>query len=117
MDTLVRQGRGLYWGTSEWPAEQIREAHEAARAGGCQAPTREQPQYNLLHRERVEAEYAPLYADFGMGTTTWSPLASGLLTGKYNDGVPDDSRMARLEERRVGKECVSPCRSRWSPSH
>src|SRR3546814_648404 len=138
MDTLVRQGKVLYWGTSEWPAEQIREAHEAARAGGFQAPTMEQPQYNLLHRERVEAEYEPLYADFGMGTTTWSPLASGLLTGKYNDGVPDDSRMAsedyawlqrdvfgdaasrrlpRSEERRVGKECVSTCSSRWSPYH
>src|SRR3546814_203251 len=101
MDTLVRQGKGLYWGTSEWPAEQIREAHEAARAGGFQAPTMEQPQYNLLHRERVEAEYAPLYADFGMGTTTWSPLASGLLTGKYNDGVPDDSRMASEDYARL----------------
>ena len=94
MDTLVRQGKVLYWGTSEWPAERIREAHEAARANGLQAPTMEQPQYNLLHRERVEAEYASLYADFGMGTTTWSPLASGLLTGKYNDGVPADSRLA-----------------------
>ena len=94
MDALVRQGKVLYWGTSEWPAERIREAHDVASAGNMQAPTMEQPQYNLLHRERVEVEYAPLYADFGMGTTTWSPLASGLLTGKYNDGVPDDSRMA-----------------------
>src|SRR5690606_4952449 len=94
MDTLVRQGKVLYWGTSEWPAERIREAHEVARAGGFQAPTMEQPQYNLLHRERVEVEYAPLYDEFGMGTTTWSPLASGLLTGKYNDGVPAGSRLA-----------------------
>jgi voltage-dependent potassium channel beta subunit len=94
MDVLVRQGKVMYWGTSEWPAERIREAHEAARAGGFQAPTMEQPQYNLLHRERVEVEYASLYADFGMGTTTWSPLASGLLTGKYNEGVPADSRLA-----------------------
>src|SRR3546814_12486758 len=97
MDTLVRQGKVLYWGTSEWPAEQIREAHEAARAGGCQAPTMEQPQYNLLQRERAEAEYEPLYADFGMGTTTWSPL--------------------RSEERRVGKGCDSTSSSRWYADH
>jgi voltage-dependent potassium channel beta subunit len=94
MDALVRQGKVLYWGTSEWPAERIREAHEVARARNFQPPTMEQPQYNLLHRTRVEAEYASLYADFGMGTTIWSPLASGLLTGKYNEGVPADSRLA-----------------------
>jgi voltage-dependent potassium channel beta subunit len=95
MDALVRQGKVLYWGTSEWTASQIREAHAAARDNGWQAPSMEQPQYNLLHRERVELEYAPLYAECGMGTTIWSPLASGLLTGKYDDGVPDDSRLAR----------------------
>ena len=94
MDTLIRQGKVLYWGTSEWSAAQIREAHAVAQARNLQAPTMEQPQYNLLHRERVEVEYAPLYAEFGMGTTTWSPLASGLLTGKYNDGVPAGSRLA-----------------------
>ena len=93
MDTLVRQGKVLYWGTSEWPAERIREAHEIARAHHLHAPSMEQPQYNLLHRERFEVEYAPLYEDFGMGTTTWSPLASGLLTGKYRDGIPEDSRL------------------------
>ena len=95
MDALVRQGKVLYWGTSEWSAEQIREAHAVARAHHLQAPSLEQPQYNLLDRQRVEAEYAPLYAAFGMGTTTFSPLASGLLTGKYNDGIPDGSRLAR----------------------
>lgn len=95
MDALVAQGKVLYWGTSEWSASQIREAHRIARAQGLQPPTMEQPQYNLLHRERVELEYAPLYAEYGMGTTIWSPLASGLLTGKYNDGVPDDSRLAQ----------------------
>ena len=95
MDGLVRQGKVLYWGTSEWPAERIREAHDIARTHHLHAPTMEQPQYNLLHRERVEIEYAPLYREFGMGTTTWSPLASGLLTGKYNDGIPADSRMAQ----------------------
>lgn len=92
MDALIRQGKVLYWGTSEWPAELIREAHRIARAQHLHAPSVEQPQYNLLHRERVELEYAPLCSELGMGTTVWSPLASGLLTGKYLDGVPDDSR-------------------------
>lgn len=92
MDTLIRQGKVLYWGTSEWPAELIREAHRLARAMHLHAPSVEQPQYNLLHRERVELEYAPLCTELGMGTTVWSPLASGLLTGKYLDGVPADSR-------------------------
>lgn len=95
MDALVRQGKVLYWGTSEWSAAQIRDAHAAARDHGLQPPSMEQPQYNLLHRERVELEYAPLYAEFGMGTTVWSPLASGLLTGKYDAGVPEGSRLAR----------------------
>ncbi|RPE80931.1 potassium channel beta subunit family protein [Vulcaniibacterium tengchongense] len=95
MDALVRQGKVLYWGTSEWPAALIREAHKVARAAHLHAPSMEQPQYNLLHRERVELEYAPLYAEFGMGTTVWSPLASGLLTGKYNAGVPEQSRLGQ----------------------
>jgi len=95
MDALIRQGKVLYWGTSEWPAAQIREAHKIARAHHLHAPTMEQPQYNLLHRERVELEYAPLYAELGLGTTIWSPLASGLLTGKYNDGVPEETRLGR----------------------
>lgn len=95
MDTLVRQGKVLYWGTSEWPAEAIAEAHRIARENHCYAPVAEQPQYNLLHRERVEREYAPLYERFGMGTTIWSPLASGLLAGRYNEGIPDDSRLAQ----------------------
>src|SRR5690606_23026119 len=83
--------------TSEWPAERIREAHKIARLRNLQAPTMEQPQYNLMHRERVEQEYAPLYAEFGMGTTIWSPLASGLLTGKYNNGVQKEGRLAQEE--------------------
>jgi aryl-alcohol dehydrogenase-like predicted oxidoreductase len=95
MDVLVRQGKVLYWGTSEWSAAQIREAHRVAKGNGFTAPTLEQPQYNLLHRERVELEYAPLYAEYGMGTTTFSPLASGLLTGKYNDGLPQDARLGK----------------------
>jgi voltage-dependent potassium channel beta subunit len=95
MDTLIRQGKVLYWGTSEWPAAAIREAHKIARTHHLHPPTMEQPQYNLLHRERVELEYAPLYGEYGMGTTIWSPLASGLLTGKYNEGVPPDARLAQ----------------------
>ena len=95
MDTLVRQGKVLYWGTSEWPAEAIAEAHRIARENHCYAPVAEQPQYNLLHRERVEREYAPLYERFGMGTTVWSPLASGQLAGRYNEGIPEHSRLAQ----------------------
>lgn len=93
MDTLIRQGKVLYWGTSEWPAEAIQAAHRIAQENHFYAPVMEQPQYNLLHRERVEVEYAPLYAAYGMGTTIWSPLASGLLSGKYNDGIPADARL------------------------
>jgi voltage-dependent potassium channel beta subunit len=92
MDTLVAQGKVLYWGTSEWSAQEITQACGIAREHHLTPPTMEQPQYNLLHRERVEKEYARLYGEFGLGTTTWSPLACGLLTGKYNDGIPADSR-------------------------
>jgi voltage-dependent potassium channel beta subunit len=92
MDMLVRQGKVLYWGTSEWPADAIRTAHRIARANHLVAPQMEQPQYNLFARERVEKEYAPLYRELGLGTTIWSPLASGLLTGKYSDGIPPGSR-------------------------
>lgn len=97
MDTLVRQGKVLYWGTSEWPVELIEEAHRVARENHLVAPAMEQPQYNLLHRDRFEREYAPLYREHGMGTTIWSPLASGLLTGKYNEGIPDDSRLGHAD--------------------
>jgi len=94
MSYLVENGYAFYWGTSEWSAEQIRHAYEVARREHLVPPTMEQPQYNMFHRERVEREYAPLYDDMGLGTTIWSPLASGLLTGKYNDGIPEDSRLA-----------------------
>lgn len=96
MHDIVRSGRAHYWGTSEWSAEQIQEAWDLADRHHLHKPVMEQPQYHLLHRDRVEREYAPLYARLGLGTTTWSPLASGLLTGKYNDGVPEGSR-ATLE--------------------
>ena len=93
MHNLILQGKVIYWGTSEWSAQQITEAHAVARANGLTPPVMEQPQYNLLHRDRVEAEYRPLYENYGMGTTIWSPLASGILTGKYNEAIPEDSRL------------------------
>ena len=95
MDLIVRSGRAFYWGTSEWPAEAIEEAHRLARELGCIPPVMEQPEYNLLCRDRVEVEYAPLYEKHGMGTTTFSPLASGILSGKYQNGIPAGSRLER----------------------
>jgi len=92
MDSLIRNGRALYWGTSEWPADRILHAWHIARREGLTPPLMEQPQYNMFHRKRLEREYAFLYEDIGLGATIWSPLASGLLTGKYNDGIPQDSR-------------------------
>jgi voltage-dependent potassium channel beta subunit len=92
MNHVIDQGKALYWGTSEWPAERILEAWHIARRERLIPPLMEQPQYNLFHRERVEREYAPLYERIGLGTTTWSPLAGGLLTGKYNDGIPPGTR-------------------------
>lgn len=96
MNDLIQQGKVLYWGTSEWSAQQIMKAYGIARQYHLIPPTMEQPQYNMFHRERFEVEYAPLYDEIGLGTTIWSPLASGLLTGKYNQGIPKDSR-ANLE--------------------
>jgi aryl-alcohol dehydrogenase-like predicted oxidoreductase len=96
MDDLIHQGLILYWGTSEWSAADIMRAYGIARELGMTPPTMEQPQYNMLHRERVEVEYLPLYGEIGLGTTIWSPLASGLLTGKYKNGIPPGSR-ATLE--------------------
>jgi len=92
MSDMITAGKALYWGTSEWTAAEIAAAWHIADKHHLHKPVTEQPQYNLLHRERVEKEYARLYADIGLGTTIWSPLASGLLTGKYNDGIPPDSR-------------------------
>ncbi len=95
MHDLVTQGKVLYWGTSEWPAEAIKEAQRLCAERNFHAPIVEQPQYNLFHRSRVEKEYAPLYrSPAGLGLTIWSPLASGLLTGKYNSGLPADSRLS-----------------------
>ncbi len=95
MHDLIVQGKVLYWGTSEWSAEQIAQAREECENHGWHLPVVEQPQYNIFHRRRVEDEYAPLYQSAaGLGTTIWSPLASGVLTGKYNTGVPSDTRLA-----------------------
>lgn len=95
MNTLIEQGKVLYWGTSEWSAGEIQQAIDVARAHHLIGPTMEQPHYNLLNRERVEQELAPLYdSENGLGTTIFSPLACGLLTGKYNEGIPEGSRFA-----------------------
>jgi aryl-alcohol dehydrogenase-like predicted oxidoreductase len=93
MNWLIDQGTAFYWGTSEWSAEQIMQAAMIAKREHLVGPTMEQPQYNMFHRDRVEVEYARLYDEIGLGTTIWSPLASGLLTGKYDDGVPEGTRV------------------------
>ena len=92
MTDIIDQGKALYWGTSEWSADEIRAAWDIADRHHLRKPVMEQPQYNILERKRVEREYARLYDDIGLGLTTWSPLASGLLSGKYLDGIPDGSR-------------------------
>ncbi len=92
MTDLIRNGMAFYWGTSEWSAQQIMEAYAVARREHLIPPVMEQPQYNMFHRDRVEAEYSRLYTEIGLGTTTWSPLAGGLLTGKYGGGIPEGSR-------------------------
>ncbi len=97
MSDMITQGKALYWGTSEWSADEIRAAWHIADKHNLHKPVMEQPQYNLFHRKRVEQEYARLYEDVGLGLTTWSPLASGLLTGKYRDGIPKQSRGARKD--------------------
>ena len=94
MSDMIQQGKALYWGTSMWTADEIRAAYEIAERHHLHKPVMEQPQYHLLDRVKVEIEYARLYDDIGLGLTTWSPLASGLLTGKYLDGIPEDSRGA-----------------------
>ena len=94
MSDMVSQGKALYWGTSEWSADEIRAAYDIADRHHLHKPVMEQPQYNIFWRDRVEKEYARLYEDIGLGTTIWSPLASGLLTGKYLNGIPEGSRGA-----------------------
>ena len=110
MHNLIQQGKILYWGTSEWNAQQITEAHLVAEKYNLIGPSVEQPQYNLLERRKLEKEYLPLFENYGMGTTIWSPLASGVLTGKYLNGIPKGSRM-EIESLSWIKDKV------WSPEN
>ena len=110
MDIVIRQGKAFYWGTSEWSAAEIMRADGIARQYGLTPPTMEQPQYNMFVRERFEKEYAPLYRDLGYGTTIWSPLASGLLTGKYNQGIPADSRASLQGYEWLKNAVITPAR-------
>lgn len=112
MNTLIQQGKIFYWGTSEWSAAEIMEAHMVARDLGLEGPSVEQPEYNLFNRMKMEVDYEPIFRNVGMGTTIWSPLASGILTGKYNDGIPEGSRMSLegyewLKERAVVEDKLS----------
>lgn len=93
MNHIIDQGKAFYWGTSEWSAQQIMEAYGIARRENLIPPVMEQPEYNMFRRDKMEKEYLPLFDEIGLGTTIWSPLASGLLTGKYVDGIPKDSRL------------------------
>ncbi|HTO15881.1 MAG TPA: aldo/keto reductase [Edaphocola sp.] len=94
MNTLIQQGKIYYWGTSEWTAAEIMEAHAIAERLGLEGPKMEQPEYNLFNRFKIESDYLNIFKNIGLGTTIWSPLASGLLTGKYNDGIPEHSRLS-----------------------
>jgi voltage-dependent potassium channel beta subunit len=110
MHDIIRAGKAHYWGTSEWSAAEIISAWQIAERHHLAKPVMEQPQYNLFHRDRVENEYARLYQDIGLGLTTWSPLASGLLTGKYNDGVPKGSRAALKGFEWLAESIVDPAK-------
>ena len=109
MHNLIQQGKIFYWGTSEWSAQQITEAHYVAERYKLIGPTMEQPQYNMFYREKLDKSYLPLFQNFGLGTTIWSPLASGILTGKYIDASPEDTRvnlagLEWLKEKNVNNE-------------
>jgi len=111
MNTLINQGKILYWGTSEWSAQEIMEAHMVAEKYGLIGPTMEQPQYNMFHRDKFEVEYAQIYKTVGLGTTIWSPLASGVLSGKYNDKFPEGTRLTNegmewLKERSLTEDRI-----------
>jgi voltage-dependent potassium channel beta subunit len=112
MNTLIQQGKILYWGTSEWTGAEIMEAHMVARDLGLEGPAVEQPQYNLFERYKMEVDYYTIFRNIGMGTTIWSPLASGLLTGKYNNGIPEQSRLGLqgfewLKDRTLSEERIA----------
>jgi len=108
MDILIRQGKVFYWGTSEWSAAEIALADGIAQRDGLARPCMEQPQYSMLVRERFEKEYAPLYRDLGLGTTVWSPLGSGVLTGKYDQGIPKGSRLDLPDYAWLRKQVATP---------
>ncbi len=116
MHHLIQQGKVLYWGTSEWTAQEITEAHLVAEKYNLIGPTMEQPQYNMFHRQRFEVEYFRLFRDWGMGSTIWSPLASGLLSGKYNHGMPEEKtrldlpNLEWLKERMLQEEKLDKSR-------
>ncbi|MEK7439903.1 MAG: aldo/keto reductase [Chloroflexota bacterium] len=110
MHDIITQGKALYWGTSEWSADSILQAWHIADKYSLHKPQMEQPHYNMLHRDRVEKEYARLYKEIGLGATIWSPLASGLLTGKYNDGIPTDSRAALKGYEWLQENVITPQR-------
>ena len=112
MHDMIERGKALYWGTSEWDAASIKEAWSIAERHHLRKPVMEQPEYNLFHRARVEREYANLYDDIGLGLTTWSPLASGLLTGKYRAGIPADSRGALPRMQFLAKDLTDPSKNR-----
>jgi voltage-dependent potassium channel beta subunit len=116
MHNLIQQGKVLYWGTSEWSAQEIMEAHMVAQRYNLIGPVMEQPQYNMLVRDKVEVEFDQIYKTVGLGTTIWSPLASGILTGKYNDGFPSDTRlgiegMEWLKDRTLAEENLKRVRN------
>ncbi len=110
MSDMISRGKALYWGTSEWPAADIRAAWEIAERHHLHKPVMEQPQYHLFHRRRVEQEYARLYDDLGLGLTTWSPLAGGILSGKYQSGIPEGSRAAMPSMAWLAKSLDDPAR-------
>ena len=116
MHNLIQQGKVLYWGTSEWSAQEVQEAIMVARENRLIGPSMEQPQYNMLVRRKMEVEFFKIFRDYGYGTTIWSPLASGVLTGKYNDGIPKGSRLTRdeltwLKEKILTEEHIQKVRS------
>ncbi len=110
MDIIIKQGKAFYWGTSEWSAADIMRADGIARQYNLTPPVMEQPQYHMFERYKMEKEYLPLFRDLGYGTTTWSPLASGLLSGKYNNGIPEDSRASLQGYEWLQKYVLTPDR-------
>lgn len=108
MDQMIRQGKALYWGTSEWPVQAIEMAYDFSVKNMLHRPLVEQPQYNLIHKDKVEKEFAPLYKKMKLGLTTWSPLASGLLTGKYAKGIPEGSRASQASLSYIKDEIENP---------